>query len=51
MDVGSYPFYRDSGIGTNLVVRGTDEAELEAIVEELRVIISELGSEGVDGGI
>ena len=51
VDVGSYPFYRDSGIGTNLVVRGTDEAELEAIVEELRVIISELGSEGVDGGI
>lgn len=51
VDVGSYPFYRDTGFGTNLVVRGTDEAELEAIVGELRTIITKLGAEPVDGGI
>ena len=51
VDVGSYPFYRDMGYGTNLVVRGTDEAELDTIVQELRTIITSLGAEPADGGI
>ncbi|MBS04207.1 MAG: competence/damage-inducible protein A [Gammaproteobacteria bacterium] len=51
VDVGSYPFYRDTGYGTNLVVRGTDEAELDAIVEELRSIIVDLGGNPTDGGL
>jgi molybdenum cofactor synthesis domain-containing protein len=45
VDVGSYPFYRADGYGTNLVIRGTDEAELEAIKEKLRTMIVSFGAE------
>ena len=45
VDVGSYPFYKADGYGTNLVIRGTDEAELEAIKEKLRAMILSFGAE------
>ena len=45
VDVGSYPFYRPEGYGTNLVIRGTDEAELERIKEKLRLMITSFGAE------
>lgn len=35
MSLGSYPFYGEGGYGSNLVLRGRDEAELEATVAEL----------------
>lgn len=51
VDVGSYPFYRDTGYGTNLVIRGTDEAELDALKEELRALIVGMGAEAHDDGV
>lgn len=45
IDLGSYPFYREDGYGTNLVMRGTDEAELEAMMREVESMIAGLGAE------
>ena len=45
VDLGSYPFYREEGYGTNLVMRGTDEAELDEMLEEVRAMIVSLGGE------
>lgn len=39
IDLGSYPFYRKDGYGTNLVMRGTDENELDSMKEEVRQMI------------
>ena len=46
--MGSYPFYRKDGYGTNLVIRGTDETELEAIVVKVRSLIVSEGGEPMD---
>ncbi len=43
IDIGSYPFYRDGKVGTSIVSRGTDEAALAALGEELRGLMRELG--------
>ena len=51
VDIGSYPFYRESGHGTNLVIRGTDVTELEAIKESLRAIIIDMGEKAHDDGV
>ena len=45
VDLGSYPFYRKEGYGTNLVMRGTDEAELEEMLEKVRAMIIGFGAE------
>ena len=45
VDLGSYPFYRQDGYGTNLVMRGTDEAELDVMLEEVRQMIVGFGQE------
>jgi len=45
VDLGSYPFYRADGYGTNLVMRGTDEDELDAMKEEVRAMIVSFGAE------
>ncbi len=47
VDVGSYPFYRKEGYGVNLVVRGTDEGELDAMREEIRELIQSFGAEPI----
>ncbi len=39
IDLGSYPFYRDSIYGTTLVMRGADEAALERMLDEVRGVI------------
>ena len=39
VDIGSYPFSEDGKYGTTLVVRGTDEQRLEAVLEELKAMI------------
>lgn len=36
LSLGSYPFRRDSGYGTNLVVRGLDKDRVEAAMDELK---------------
>jgi molybdenum cofactor synthesis domain-containing protein len=35
LSLGSYPFYGPEGYGSNLVIRGRDAGELEAVVAEL----------------
>jgi molybdenum cofactor synthesis domain-containing protein len=48
IDLGSYPFQRDDRYGTTLVMRGTDEAALERMLEQVKQMIVELGGEPVD---
>ena len=48
IDLGSYPFHRDERYGTTLVMRGTDEAGLDAMLEQVRQMIVELGGEALD---
>ena len=48
IDLGSYPFFRDDRHGTTLVMRGSDEAELDAMLEQLRRMIVELGGTPTD---
>jgi molybdenum cofactor synthesis domain-containing protein len=43
LDLGSYPFFRDDRYGTSLVLRGTDEAELDAALEEVKAAIVAVG--------
>jgi molybdopterin-biosynthesis enzyme MoeA-like protein len=50
IDLGSYPFYRPNGYGTNLVMRGTDEAALEEMVERITQMIQDYGAEAFLGG-
>ncbi len=45
VDLGSYPFYRQDGYGTNLVMRGTDEQELDLMLEKVRKMIIDFGAE------
>jgi molybdenum cofactor synthesis domain-containing protein len=45
MSLGSYPFFGDSGFGSNLVLRGRDPAEVVGVVGEL---IAALRAAGVD---
>ncbi len=45
IDLGSYPFYRQDGYGTNLVMRGTDEADLDKMLGEVREMIVGFGAE------
>jgi molybdenum cofactor synthesis domain-containing protein len=45
VELGSYPFYEKDSLGTNLVMRGTDEVRLEAMKEEVRQLIISLGAE------
>lgn len=48
IDLGSYPFHRDDRYGTTLVMRGTDEAGLDAMLGQVKQMIVELGGEPVD---
>jgi len=47
IDLGSYPFYRKDGYGTNLVMRGTIEAELDQMYVEVEALIRSLGGEPI----
>jgi molybdenum cofactor synthesis domain-containing protein len=48
VDVGSYPFQRQERFGTTLVMRGSDEAELEAALAEVVALVRRLGAEPED---
>ncbi len=37
LSVGSYPFFKEGKHGANLVVRGTDAAQVAAAIEEIRI--------------
>jgi molybdenum cofactor synthesis domain-containing protein len=43
LDIGSYPFFREDRYGTSLVLRGTDEARLDAALEEVKSAIIDAG--------
>jgi molybdenum cofactor synthesis domain-containing protein len=48
VDIGSYPFQRQERYGTTLVMRGSDDAELDAALAEVVALIRELGAEPED---
>jgi len=48
--IGSYPFFRDGRVGADFVIRSTDEAALEACVDELGATLEAAGREVVAGG-
>jgi molybdenum cofactor synthesis domain-containing protein len=48
VDLGSYPFSEGGRYGTTLVVRGTDEAQLEVVLGELRALIVASGAEPLE---
>jgi len=47
IDIGSYPFYRQGSFGVSLVLRGTDDARLDAALGELEALIVGLGAEPI----
>lgn len=48
IDIGSYPFQRDNRYGTTLVMRGSDNAALDAVLDAVSRMIVELGGEPSD---
>lgn len=51
LDIGSYPFFFDGKPGSNLVLRGPDQARLDEAAVRLRDLIRNLGHEPIEGGI
>ncbi len=49
IDLGSYPFYRNSGNGVALVAKGTDVNALERCIDEVATMIRELDHAPVMG--
>jgi molybdenum cofactor synthesis domain-containing protein len=49
LDIGSYPFFRQSRYGASFVLRGTERPRLEAAAKELRALIRELGAAPIEG--
>lgn len=47
LSLGSYPFFGPEGYGSNLVVRGRDEAEVIATVEELVAALDGVGAKTI----
>jgi molybdenum cofactor synthesis domain-containing protein len=43
MDIGSYPFNKDGRFGTTLVIRGTNTAQLDQLMEKIRAMIVQAG--------
>ena len=43
VSLGSYPFYRDAGPGTQLVVRGRDKKAVENAAESVEAAVREEG--------
>jgi molybdenum cofactor synthesis domain-containing protein len=51
IQIGSYPFFREGRVGANFVVRGTDEAAVDAGIAALAEGLAALGRESVIDGI
>ncbi len=47
VEIGSYPYYRSRAFGAKLVLRGVDEARLDAAAAELIEALAELGGKPV----
>jgi molybdopterin-biosynthesis enzyme MoeA-like protein len=50
IDLGSYPFYRPSGYGTNLVMRGTEPEDLDAMAKAVTEMIQRFDAIAYPGG-
>jgi len=48
VELGSYPFTREGRYGTVLVSRGTDERQLEAVVEKIRSMLAAARADVID---
>lgn len=51
VDIGSYPFFREQGYGTNLVARGPDPDALRAVGQALTELIERHGATPHEGGV
>ena len=51
LDIGSYPFYFDGKPGSNLVLRGPDQARIDEAALRLHDLIVDLGGTAVEGGV
>lgn len=49
IDIGSYPFYRSGEVGSSIVLRSTDKAELAIAAEKVRGVMRALGVEPIEG--
>lgn len=49
LDLGSYPYFRDSGAGVAIVAKGTDAAAAEAAIAEMTALFARLGGKPVQG--
>ncbi|HEX7389339.1 MAG TPA: competence/damage-inducible protein A, partial [Acidiphilium sp.] len=49
LDLGSYPFYRESGGGVAIVAKGTDAVALDAAIAEAEALIAAEGVTPVRG--
>jgi molybdenum cofactor synthesis domain-containing protein len=49
LDIGSYPFYRATGNGVAIVVKGTEAARIEAAAAEVTALIESQGRTPVPG--
>jgi molybdenum cofactor synthesis domain-containing protein len=47
LSLGSYPFFGPEGYGANLVIRGRDEAEVEAVADDLVAALADIGAREV----
>lgn len=45
IDIGSYPFMKDDLVGTTLVARGTDEAQLDEVLAQIERMLVAAGAE------
>jgi hypothetical protein len=52
LEIGSYPFFRPSGPGSTIVVRGTDPQAIDQAIEALYALAEGLGAtiKDVDAG-
>ena len=48
LSLGSYPFYGQDGYGSNLVIRGRDEGEVETTVAELLEALKDIGARSIE---
>ncbi len=49
--IGSYPFFREGKVGSNFVIRSTDQASLDACAAALANALTAQGRDAVMGGI
>ena len=49
--IGSYPFFREGKVGSNFVVRSTEQEALSLCAAELNQALTDAGYEVTDGGI